>query len=86
MNITESNSPFVWHLDERDATWKYGSSQEGMGVFRDLSEGSPEMKWFGNVVVHPSWVILGFGPYDTIEEAMKECETAFLRLKVGNST
>ena len=78
MKMRPEKMPFVWHKDERDNTWKYGADQkDGMGVFQDEQDG----KWYGNVVVPNVDIITGVGPYNTIIEAMRECEIMYLRLK-----
>ena len=68
--------PFVWHRDPRDNTWKYGASEDGLGVFQE-----PDGKWYGNVIVPQTDIITGVGPYNTVIEAMRECEIMYLRLK-----
>lgn len=76
MKIQPEKMPFVWHQDTSDDVWKYGTGDDGMGVFKE-----PDGKWHGNVVVPGSIDILGVGPYGTIIEAMRESEIMYLRLK-----
>ncbi len=76
MKMQPQRVPFVWVEDKRDKVWKYGVSNDGLGVFLE-----PDGKWHGNVVVPASSEILGVGPYDTIIEAMRECEIMYLRLQ-----
>ena len=76
MKMRPERMPFVWVEDKRDNVWKYGAVKDGMGVFQE-----PDEKWHGNVVVPGSIDVLGVGPYDTIIEAMRECEIMYLRLK-----
>ena len=76
MRMRPERMPFVWVEDKRDNVWKYGAQHNGMGVFIE-----PDGKWHGNIVVEGINDILGVGPYDTMIEAMRECEIMFLRLK-----
>lgn len=75
MKLRPEKMPFVWHEDTRDNVWKYGSENDGMGVFVE-----PDGTWHGNIVVPGVLDILGVGPYDTIIEAMRESEIMYLRL------
>jgi len=69
-------TPFVWVEDKQDNVWKYGAPCDGMSVLQH-----PDGKYHGNIVVPGSIDILGVGPYDTMIEAMRECEIMYLRLQ-----
>lgn len=75
MKLRPEKVPFVWYEDKQDNVWKYGSDNDGMGVF--CEDGS----WHGNIVIPGYNTTTGVGPYDTIIEAMRECEIMYLRLK-----
>ena len=76
MKMRPAKMPVAWYEDKRDNVWKYGSENDGMGVFCE-----PDGRWHGNIVVPQVNDITGVGPYDTIIEAMRECEIMYLRLK-----
>lgn len=76
MNVPRQSSPFVWHLDRRDSTWKYGTDKDGMGVFQE-----PDGSWHANVVTPDYNDITGLGPFNTVQEAIDEAEIWYLRLK-----
>jgi hypothetical protein len=76
MRMLPERIPFVWYQDKRDNTWKYGLENDGMGAFQE-----PNGKWYGNAVVPQMLDPTPVGPYDTLIEAMRECEIMYLRLK-----